>query len=453
MAGASLPTTDNWSLRRTVAATAVIAAVVAGFGTLYLLRAVLVLFFVALVLAIALKPAIAWFERRSRSHTAAVGGVYAGILVILAGAAVVLLPYLVDQSVALLDSLPQYYQQLRQYLLQSESSLLARLGNGLPEDLRRTAAGSGSEVVEEAVKTVAAAPSYLAPAIRWAFAVFAVVLLAFYWSLQEDRTIRWLLLLVPVSFRDDAAGLIEAMEAKVGAYIRGQVILCGIVGVMSVVAYWIVGLPYATVLGLLAGVLEALPYLGPILAAVPPLLVALTTDPSQVWWVLLASIVIQQVESYVLVPRVMDESVGVNPVVTLLAIAGFAALLGWVGAVLAIPLAAIIQLFIERYVLSPEATRPAEPEGRDPVSVLRYEAQQLEHDVRMQIRHKPVIATSGTDRLEETIESIARDLHEGLDREEIVEQGHEQPPPPHRHDAAAAPVSAPHGEFPSKEEP
>jgi hypothetical protein len=123
---------------------------------------------------------------------------------------------------------------------------------------------------------------------------------------------------------------------------------------------------------------------------------------------------IQQIECYVLVPRIMDRSVGVHPLVTLLAIAAFGSLLGWAGAVLAIPLAAVIQVVIQRYVLSPEAIEPAPPEGRDAASLLRYQARELMQDIRLQIRKKPDATTGKNDRLEEAIEAIARDLDQGL---------------------------------------
>ena len=98
-----------------------------------------------------------------------------------------------------------------------------------------------------------------------------------------------------------------------------------------------------------------------ILGAIPPLGVALFTDPGKTPWVLLAAVLMQQAEGYLLVPRIMDKSVGVHPLVTLLAIAAFGSVLGLAGAILAIPLAAIIQVLLNRYLLGPAA---AEPERR-----------------------------------------------------------------------------------------
>ena len=147
--------------------------------------------------------------------------------------------------------------------------------------------------------------------------------------------------------------------------------------------YGLLGLRYAVVLGLVAGLMEVLPVLGPVLGAIAPLGVALLTDPGKTPWVLLAAVVMQQAEGYLLIPRIMDKSVGVHPLVTLLAIAAFGSVLGLAGAILAIPLAAIIQVLLNRYLLGPAAAELQQPSGRGALSVLHYDAQQLLRDIRL----------------------------------------------------------------------
>jgi hypothetical protein len=134
-------------------------------------------------------------------------------------------------------------------------------------------------------------------------------------------------------------------------------------------------------------------------------------------WVGLATIVIQVLENYLLVPHVMDRSVGVHPLVTILAITAFGALLGIVGALLAIPLAALAQVLIQRFVLG-GAGGPAAPAGRDQVSALRYEAQHLAHDIRQVIRHKDDHAGESIDAAEDELEAIVVDLDRVLAHEE-----------------------------------
>jgi predicted PurR-regulated permease PerM len=265
---------------------------------------------------------------------------------------------------------------------------------------------------QQALATVGQTASYLAAAARGLLIACVVVLLAFYWSLQGDRTVRWALLLLPESARDGARGTIEEIEAKVGAYLRNQGLVCLAMAAAASVVYSLLGLRYSIVLGLAAGLLEVVPVLGPILGAVPALGVALFTDSGRTPWVLLAAILMQQAENYLLVPRMMDKGVGVHPMVTLLAITAFGSLLGIVGAILAIPLAAIMQILLNRYVLGPAATQPKRPEGRGAASVLHYQAQELLCDIRQ--RHKAEPASSTVGHLAEAIEGIARDLDAGL---------------------------------------
>ena len=132
---------------------------------------------------------------------------------------------------------------------------------------------------------------------------------------------------------------------------RGQGIVCATVCVLSLCTYALIGLPGAFFLAVLAGILEAVPVMGPIFAAIGPLVVAASQQPDKILWVLAGSVVIQQFENYVLVPRIMDKSVGVNPMMTLLSIVGFGTLFGLLGAVLAIPLAAVLQTLLDHFLL------------------------------------------------------------------------------------------------------
>jgi hypothetical protein len=127
----------------------------------------------------------------------------------------------------------------------------------------------------------------------------------------------------------------------------------------------------------------------------------------------------QQVESYLIVPRIMDKSVGVHPMVTLLAIAGFGSLLGLGGAILAIPLAAIVQVLLNRYFLSHADVERGTPDGRGPLSVLQYDLRNLVRDIRVRDSAGPPADKVG--HLKEAIEAIARDLDVGL--KEVENQG------------------------------
>jgi predicted PurR-regulated permease PerM len=408
---------QNWTTRRVMLATLVVVAVAAGFWLLYHFRLVLFILFVAVTIGIAVRPAVAWLQRRGLPPGLGTFLVYLILLLVLIGFGFLLAPILIEQVATIRASIPDYYQSLRDLMINSRSRLLWRLGEQLPlqlPDISFVPALAGEAPAAEANETVDAlviqALNY-GSLVGWSiFVTLATLLLGFYWILEGERAIRAILLLLPRSWRDEARDTFSEIEIKVSAYIRGQAFLCLIIGVFSLIAYLLIGLPYALVLALIAGLMEAVPYIGPTLGALPALLLALSIDPMQALWVLVATIIIQQLESNVLMPRIMDESVGVNPIITLLSIAAFGSLLGVLGAILAIPMAAIFQILLHRFLTGPAAMEQEVPEGRDSLSVLRYEIQTLIQDMRQHVRNKELVPEEETDQIEEKIEAIATDL-------------------------------------------
>ena len=182
---------------------------------------------------------------------------------------------------------------------------------------------------------------------------------------------------------------------------------------MALVAYLLIGLPNALVLALVAGVMEAVPMIGPLLGAVPAALVALSIAPDKLIWVIVATIIIQQLENSLLVPRIMKKAVGVNPFVTLLALFAFSSFFGIAGALMAIPMAAIIQLALNHFVFQSATVELEVSEGRDYASRLRYEAQDLIQDLRKQSRLKKRGSDQTIKQIEQVmdeIETITTDL-------------------------------------------
>jgi predicted PurR-regulated permease PerM len=229
---------------------------------------------------------------------------------------------------------------------------------------------------------------YVAWVVKVIFTAIILLVLAFYWTLEGPRIIKSFLLVVPQMQRESISDLFSAMESKVGLYMVGQGILCMVVGIMALMAYLLIGLPNALVLALVAGVLEAVPMVGPLLGAIPAALVALSIAPGKLIWVIVATLVIQQLENTLLVPRIMKKAVGVNPFVTLLALFAFSAFFGLAGALMAIPIAAMIQLALNHFVFQQGTVEMEVSEGRDYASRLRYEAQDLAQDLRKQARLK-----------------------------------------------------------------
>ena len=402
---------DEWTFRRIVWATLVLVSIALGFWLFYRFSQVVFIFFVATLMGTVIRPAVAWLHRRGLPRIAGVMLVYFLLLALLIGFVLLLVPLIVEQGATIAAAVPGYYQSLREWTVNNPSQLIRRLGEFLPVTLPslQPVLKTGPEMMNSAGQAL----GYVALMARILFIATIILVLTYHWTLDGPQAIRSLLLLFPRGQRASAGELVSAMETKIGSFIAGQGVLCLVIGIMALVAYLLIGLPNALVLALVAGVMEAVPMVGPLLGAIPAALVALSIAPGKLVWVIVATVVIQQLENNLLVPRVMRKAVGVNPFVSLLAVFAFGSLFGIAGVLTAIPMTAIIQLLLNRFVFRPEAAEPEVSAGRDRASRLRYEAQDLARDLRKQARLTKGgsdLRIKQTDQIMDEIEAITADL-------------------------------------------
>ncbi|MBN1668580.1 MAG: AI-2E family transporter [Anaerolineales bacterium] len=401
----------HWTFRRIMWATLVLVFVALSFWLLYRFNQVIFTLFIAIVLGTVIRPIVTWLNRRGLPRIAGVLLVYLVLLALLTGFVLLLFPLIVEQGTTIASAVPGYYQSLREWMVINPNQWIIRLSEFLPATL--PVLEPIQQTGQQMLASAGQAAGYVALAAKVIFIATALLLLTYHWTLDGPRTIQSLLPLVPKSQREGINDLITAMETKVGFYIAGQGVLCLIIGLMALVAYLIIGLPNGLVLAIVAGLLEAVPMVGPLLGAIPAALVALSIGPSKLVWVIVATIIIQMMENNFLVPRVMRKAVGVNPFVSLLAIFAFSSLFGIAGALMAIPIAAIIQLLLDRFVFHPAALEPEASPGRDFASRLRYEAQDLAQDLRKQARLQKGgsdLRVKQTDQVMDEIEAITTDL-------------------------------------------
>jgi predicted PurR-regulated permease PerM len=417
----SFPNWKNWQV---ALATSFVVLVGLAFWLIFRFRIVFFILFISIVISIAITPAVDWLQNRRLPRAAGVILIYFLMAAFVIGFILLVAPLVLEQSTEIGNAMPEYYQDLRQWLLASPSLLVRRVGLELP----RTLPWSPSEVPEaglpppneveneedadeDILTQVTELFNFAGLALRGIFSSIAVFLLAFYWTLEGERVIRSLILLLPNRHREGGRELIANIQVRVGGYIRGVFLLSLIVGGMATAAYTIIGLPYALSLGIIAGIMEAVPILGPALGALPAIFVAVSLgDVSAVIAVLVATGIIQLLENTLFGPRVMNKSVGVNPILTLLAIATFTSLLGIPGALLAVPIAAVFQLLLERLLKrSRELDEGVEGE-RDPVAALRLELRELTEDVRKNLREKEGPDLQSNEQVEDEIEEIANEL-------------------------------------------
>jgi predicted PurR-regulated permease PerM len=398
----------DWTFRRVVWATLVLVSVAFGFWLLYRFYQVVFILFIAIVLGTVIRPITNWLYQRGIPRAAGVILVYLVLLTLLTGFLWLLFPLIFEQSATLTSEVPRYYQELRVWLINSPNQLFERLGQLLPTGLPLPGLIPGQQSDEEVMTSAGQMFGYVILVAKLIFTALVILVLTLYWTLDGPRIIKSILLLIPQGQRDSTAELVAAMEAKIGYYLAAQGILCLVISVMALVAYTLIGLPNALVLALAAGVMEAVPMIGPLLGAIPAALVALSIGPDRLIWVIVATTIIQQLENSFLVPRIMKKTVGVNPFVTLLALFAFSSLFGIAGALMAIPMAAMIQLALNHFVFQTATVEMEVSEGRDYASRLRYEAQDLIQDLRKQARQKKPGSDEKIIQIEQVMDEIEK---------------------------------------------
>jgi predicted PurR-regulated permease PerM len=389
-----------WDARRVLHANLVVLGVAACFLVLYRFAAALFILFAGTALGMAVKPGVERLHQRGLPRWAGALAIYAVLGAAIGGVLALAVPVVVDEGGHLLARVPRQAAELRAQLSSSQSHTLQRLAEALP---RSGAAGAGGPGLE-----AAAIARTGAAILRNGVTLAAVLLLGFYWTLEGDRRMRALALFAPLERRRGLRDFFDDVERSVGAYLRGQSLVCLVIGALAVLVYALIGLPHAVMLGLVYAAGEAVPVLGPIVGTAIAALVALSVAPSLVAWVLVAAVFLQLCENYLLIPRIMDRVVGINPLVTLLAVTGFGSVLGVAGGVLAIPMAAIVQLIVRRWLLDAGSDRPV-PEGRDRLSVVRYDVRELVRHLRKR-SHGRAHRSAALERLEDVLEGIAFDL-------------------------------------------
>jgi predicted PurR-regulated permease PerM len=394
----------NLTVSKVILGTLVVLSVGGGFWILFRFAAVFFTLFMAMVLGTALRPGLEWFNRLGFSRSTSAVLVHFALVTLLVGFFVLLMPLVMGQASATATKLPGFVESVRQHGLSSSSSIIKRIALELPR------AETAAATVPLAALTGAQAFAGSKVLGSGVITVLAVLLLGFYWSLEGEVAVRALVLFLKPEQREPVREFVEAAEAKVGDYVRGQLVVCLVTTALAIVAFTLLGLPSPLVLALIAGAMGAVPIFGAPLGFLPAVFMAASVDSALVPWVVGAGVVIHVMQDYVIAPRVMRHSVGVHPFVVFLAISGFGSFLGVAGAILAIPMAAILQLLLDRFVFDPDRRNEPVLAGRDRLGVLRLEAKRLALDVRRQGRDKGEAQGDLEDPVEEMVESIANEL-------------------------------------------
>jgi predicted PurR-regulated permease PerM len=305
---------------------------------LFLVRGVLLNIYIATLLAIGLSPLVRFIEHQRvlPIGTRRLPRWFAILLIYLVviGAVVVLgmsiLPPLIAQARDLAKNAPGMFDRAQDFLI--ERHVIDHKVTWREAVQQAPDAGSTLDVVISTISGI----------VGGLFGLFTILILTFYLLIESDKILTGFLQLFPREQRTRVALICRQITVKVSAWLMGQLLLSGVIAVSAAIALWLMGIPYFYVLALIAGVGELIPLVGPILSSIPAIAVAFTVSPLMAVWVAVFWIVQQQVESHFLVPKVMSTQVGVSAATVIIALMVGGSLLGVMGALLAVPTAAIL---------------------------------------------------------------------------------------------------------------
>ena len=322
---------------------------------------VLLLVFVAILLAAGLEPVVGWLrDRLPIPRGATILVVYLTFFLGVLGLAFIIVPAAITQAEQIIKELPAFFDQARAWASELRPAALSRSITALIDSVASLFAPAPPPDADEVVEVGTA----VAEAVVTLGTLLTIV---FFWLVEHARIQRYVLAFLPGERRAGARDAWNEIETRLGLWVRGQLILMGAIGLAAGTAYWLLGLPGALLLGLIAAITEAIPIIGPLLGAIPAILVAATVSPELALVVAVVYVVLQFVEGSVLVPVVMRNTIGISPLLVLVSLLIGGAVGGFVGAFLAVPVAASVEIVLSRLQARevPVAQDPAAIEAPD----------------------------------------------------------------------------------------
>lgn len=309
-----------------------------GFWFVYVVLDIILMLFAAIIFSAALEPVVRYLQRYRLPRSVSAVIIYVAILLLLGGGITMLVQPLTSQITQLANAVPSLIATLDDVLVFLPHFNSEDVAASLQQSLLRL----GENVTNVSVNVFEQTRSFFSGV----FTVLFVFILAFYLLVEEDAIKKFARLVTPREHLPYVERSIERAQRGIGRWVLAQLTLAVLVGVVVGVGLWAIGVKYALVLALLAGMLEIIPVMGPIVATIPAVIVGL----AQSWLVGVAVlgfyVLVQQLEGHILVPTIMRRAIGLNPLVTLIAILIGARLYGIPGTILAVPTATIVSIFL-----------------------------------------------------------------------------------------------------------
>lgn len=312
---------------------------------LYTARGILTPFLIGAVIAYILNPLVDSLERRGAPRVAGIVIVYAFVSIIFTLISVYLIPITTRQLERMSEDFPTQIRSLELLV----TDLYARYHTvPLPESVRESLDSIVQQWEGFLASTVSRAIDATVGLLHQLPNLVLAPVLAFYFSRDKDEIRRKVISWIPAKSREEVSNLLGEIDAVVGGFVRGQLLVAMVMVALISIGLWLTGIEFWFPIGVAAGILDVIPYFGPLLGAIPALVIAVLKSPLRAVYVVIVFAVANQIESAVLTPRIVSGYVGLHPLVVIFALMLGARMFGLLGMMVAVPVAGMIRV-IARY--------------------------------------------------------------------------------------------------------
>lgn len=324
---------SRWDISNSTILRVFVAVVL--FFLLYQLRDVIVLVLFSVVLASAMEPAIRWFQNHRVPRILAALIIFVAALAVVAFAVYLVVPLLAEDFAGFTLSYPGFERQVLRGF--------ENIGN-IPfvDFIRENARNLLSQPQQYIAGFSGGVFSFTTDFFGGIFSFVIVVVISFYLAARDKGIEDFIQLVVPLRYEAYALDLWARSQKKMGQWLRGQLLLGALVGALIYLGLTLLQIKYALVFAFITAILELVPIVGPILAAIPATLIAFIQSPFLALMVIILYVVVQQLESHLIVPIVMKSTIGISPIIVIISLLVGAKLAGIFGLLLAVPVASVV---------------------------------------------------------------------------------------------------------------
>ncbi|MDF2546524.1 MAG: family transporter [Anaerosolibacter sp.] len=299
----------------------------------------------AVIIAYLLSPMVHFLERKGFKRIWAVVLLYTAGISAIIFLSITITPKITREISNLIDLLPQYSRQTN-VLVNRIYTRIKQLDDISPQlsGVKEVIEGNIVNIEYEIIDVLRQLTNSIIGTLSHIVTLALIPIFSFYFLKDADYFKKKIIFLIPKTCREECINIGRDIDKLLSKFIRGQIIVAMIVGLLSTVALFILGIDFAFLIGFIAGVSNIIPYVGPIIGAIPAVVIALLDTPAKSIWVILAFTTIQQIESAVLSPKIVGDSVGLHPIVVILSLLIGNEWYGVIGMLFAVPIAASIKI-------------------------------------------------------------------------------------------------------------